>query len=168
MNAHTMLAFVRFHAWANDRILTKAAGLSDDEFRATGEFDHGSAFQTLRHICDVDWSWREFCTGNNVGDTYVWDRGFALDDLPAIHAFCLEEDKRLRSYVGSLDDAALSEPLQMRADYAPPRWLILAHVVNHGTQHRSELARYLTECGHSPGDLDLLDTLVLKWPDEST
>ncbi len=95
-------------------------------------------------------------------------QGFPLDDLPAIHAFCLEEDRRLRSYVGSLDDAALSEPLQTRPDYVPPRWLILAHVVNHGTQHRSELARYLTECGHSPGDLDLLDTLVLKWPGEST
>jgi uncharacterized damage-inducible protein DinB len=89
------------------------------------------------------------------------------DDLPAIHAFCLEEDSRLRRYVRSLDDAAMSEPLQVRAAYAPPRWLILAHVVNHGTQHRSELARYFTECGHSPGDLDLLDALVLKWLAES-
>jgi uncharacterized damage-inducible protein DinB len=71
MDADTMLAFVRFHAWANDRILTTAAGLSDEELRKTGEFDHGSAFQTLRHIVDVDWSWREFCTGNDVGDTYV-------------------------------------------------------------------------------------------------
>jgi uncharacterized damage-inducible protein DinB len=164
MDADTLLAFARFHAWANDRILTSAAALSDEELRSTGNLDHGSAFATLRHLVDVDWSWREFCTGNDIGQTYVWDHGFALDDLAAIHAFCLEEDGRLRQYVESLDDVALAESLAVGEDFAAPRWLILAHVVNHGTQHRSELARYLTECGHSPGELDLLDALELPWP----
>ena len=145
MDADTLLAFVRFHAWANDRVLTTAAGLSDDEFRRAANLDHGSALETLRHVVDVDWSWREFCAGNDVGDTYVWDQGFALDDLPAIHAFCLEEDARLRSYVESRDEAALTESLAISADFAAPRWLVVANVVNHGTQHRSELARYLTE-----------------------
>ena len=162
----SLLALVRFHAWANDRILTTAADLSDEEFHRTPKLDHGSAFETLRHLVDVDWSWREFCIGNDVGDSYVWDHGFALDDLPAIHAFCIDEDARLRSYVESLDDPALAEPLAMSADPDDrvPRWLIIAHVVNHGTQHRSELARYLTECGHSPGDLELLDALELPAP----
>ena len=118
----------------------------------------------MRHLVDVDWSWREALLGNDVGDTYVWDHGFELDDLPAIHAFCLEEDVRLRSYVESHDDAALAESMELGPDFARPPWLIVAHVVNHGTQHRSELARYLTECGHSPGELDLLDALELPWP----
>jgi len=164
-----LIAFVRFHAWANDRILTTAAGLSDEELREPDVLDHGSAFETLRHLADVDWSWREFCAGRDVGETYVWDHGFVLDDLAQLHAFFLEEDARLREFVEALDRAALDEPLAMGQgpDDRVPRWLIVAHVVNHGTQHRSELARYLTECGHSPGDLDLLDAFTLPWPRRS-
>ena len=71
MDRDGLLALVRFHAWANDRILTTAAGLSNDEFRKSATLDHGSAFDTLRHLADVDWSWREFCIGNEVGETYV-------------------------------------------------------------------------------------------------
>ena len=157
MDAEILSVLVRYHALANDWILTNAVRLSDEDLRAGGVLDHGSAFDTVRHLVDVDWSWREYCTGNDVGDTYVWDHGFVLDDLPAIHAFTLEEDARLRAYVGSLDGAALAEPLKVGADATAPRWVILAHVVNHGTQHRAELARYLTERGTSPGDFDLLD-----------
>jgi uncharacterized damage-inducible protein DinB len=161
MDVESLLAFTRFHAFANDRILTTAANLSDEDLRRTTNLDHGSAFQTLRHLVDVDWSWREFCTGNDIGDTYVWDHGFVLDNLPGIHAFCREEDERLQTYVGALDDAALAEWLRLDEKFSVPRWLILAHVVNHGTQHRSEIARYLTEQGHSPGEMDLLDAFDL-------
>jgi uncharacterized damage-inducible protein DinB len=166
MDGDSLLALVRFHAWANDRILRTAAGVPDEEIHRAAVLDHGSAFQTLRHLVDVDWSWRQFCIGNDVGDTYVWDQGFALDDVGALHTFSVEEDARLRSYVESLGDRALNESVALSADPddTAPRWLIVAHVVNHGTQHRSELARYFTECGHSPGDLDLLDALRLPWP----
>jgi uncharacterized damage-inducible protein DinB len=160
METEGLLAMVRFHAWANERILTAAEGLSGEEFRRPAPLDHGSVFQTLRHLADVDWSWRELCVGHDVGRTYVWDHGFTLDDLQGIRTFCLEEDARLRRYVEGLDQAALAEGLAS-GERSHPRWLIIAHTVNHGTQHRSELARYLTDCGHSPGELDLIDAFDL-------
>ena len=56
MDADSLLALVRFHVWANDRILATAADLSETEFRQTANLDHGTAFQTFRHLVDVDWS----------------------------------------------------------------------------------------------------------------
>ena len=36
-------------------------------------------------------------------------------------------------------------------------WQMLAHVVNHGTQHRSEAAALLTAQRRSPGELDMIN-----------
>ena len=33
---------------------------------------------------------------------------------------------------------------------------MLPHLVNHGTQHRSEAALLLTQAGRSPGEIDLI------------
>ena len=137
MDGESLLGFVRFHAWANDKILTTTAGLSDEEFRRPN-VQHGRRLRDdPTYPSTSTGAGVQFCIGNDVGNIYVWDHGFVLDDLPAIHAFCLEEDARLRGFVESLD-AALNEPWV--APFARPRWLVVAHVVNHGTQHRSELA----------------------------
>lgn len=54
--------------------------------------------------------------------------------------------------LASIDDAWLAQ-----VEDGAPYWQALAHVVNHGTQHRSEAAALLTAVGRSPGDLDMFD-----------
>jgi uncharacterized damage-inducible protein DinB len=148
---------VRYHVRVNERILDQSVKLSEEEFRREDTTDNGSAYETLLHMVVVDWSWREFCIGNDDDDSYP--DGWPFPDLATIRSFWDEEHARLLSYAGSLDEVAKSETLTWESDGKPwsaPRWEVIAHIVNHGTQHRAEMARYLTECGHSPGDLDLI------------
>jgi len=88
-----------------------------------------------------------------------------LADLPQLVTFWQAEQATLRAYIQSLDSAALQATVEFGAAEAPQqakRWHILLHLLNHSTQHRTELARYLTDRGHSPGDFDLLDLLMGK------
>ena len=57
----------------------------------------------------------------------------------------------LDAWLDTLTDEWLQD-----GDDGVPFWQMLAHVANHGTQHRSEAAAILTEAGRSPGDLDMI------------
>jgi len=148
---------VRYHVSVDERILDQSAKLTDDELRRPGTTDNGSALETLLHMLIVDWSWREFCIGNDDDDSYP--DGWPFADRATIRAFWDGEHARLLAYASSLDEGAMNDVLTWTSggrEVRAPRWEGIAHIVNHGTQHRAEMARFLTECGHSPGDLDLI------------
>jgi len=70
----------------------------------------------------------------------------------------------LRAFLATLSDADLDQPRTVTftgdgVAVTAPLWQLMAHVVNHGTQHRSDAAQMLTDLGHSPGDLDMMDML---------
>ena len=163
MHREMLRYMVRHHAHANERILETTALLSDDDYRRPAPLDYESAHETLLHMLVVDWGWRESLMGNDDDDDSYPD-GWPFPDLPTITAFWHEEHTRLLAYVDSTPDDSLAAFLSWDSEdgvhYDAPHWAIVLHIVNHGNQHRSELARYLTELGHSPGELDDLDVLV--------
>jgi uncharacterized damage-inducible protein DinB len=157
-----LLTLFKYNSWANHRILEHAARLTPEQVHAPAAMDHGSAFQTLLHMVDVEWSWRIMST-NTVAREYVWEME-ALPDLASLDRFWRMECARMLAYVGSLDKAALEQEvdfgsLQGQKPRSARVRQILLHVVTHSGHHRSEMARRLTECGHSPGDLALLNSL---------
>jgi len=157
MNRDDILYLVTYHNRANAKIFETAANLSHEQLMRVNEFDRGSAFETLRHLVDTDWSWRQFCNGNDVGKAYLWEF-VSMTNFDETRGAWERDSAELFAYAQSLDEAALQQQIIINAEKGERAriWQILAHVVNHGTQHRSELARYWTVCGFSPGDLDLL------------
>jgi uncharacterized damage-inducible protein DinB len=72
----------------------------------------------------------------------------------------MEEETRLMNFVNEIREERLNSTFDYRNTAGTPFtkvvWHVMAHVVNHGTQHRTEAAAMLTEFGHSPGDIDLV------------
>jgi uncharacterized damage-inducible protein DinB len=149
---------IRYHARSNTQILDTIASLIDEDFEQRAALDHGSVAETLRHMVVVDNSWREFLLGNDVDDPYEWEVP-PLSDLSSIRSFWAEETGRLADHVEGMAGGDFDRTYSWKSDGMTTEAtlsMIVAHIVNHGTQHRSELARHLTERGSSPGDMDLL------------
>jgi uncharacterized damage-inducible protein DinB len=81
-------------------------------------------------------------------------------DLSAVERRWAEIEADTQAFVATLSESQLGgvvEYLNTEGErWAYPLWQQMLHQVNHGTQHRSEVAMVLTRFGHSPGWLDLL------------
>lgn len=147
-----------YNYWANARILRAAEGLSDEQLLAPAPFPSGSLRGTLVHTMSAEWIWRQRWQG--ATPRAMLDEA----EFPTLAAICERweaEEAALRALLATLSDEDVQRPLAVvntRGVVQPPMplWQLMLHLVNHGTQHRSESAAILTAAGRSPGDLDLV------------
>ncbi len=161
MNIDDVKTLYEYNYWANDQIFCSAQKVTVEQFEATENFPHGGLRGTLRHLISAEAVWRA-----RLEDTTVTRLDEKLySTLESLEKRRHKEEKAMRSYLASLADEDLALhygqskwPRQVRALRGEESllWHYLVHVVNHGTQHRSEAAALLTEYGQSPGDLDFL------------
>lgn len=157
MNKKDIHFLYQYNRWTNRRILSAAEKVSTEQFLAPAGFPHGSLRGTLVHTLYGEWLWRLRWQGSPSNP--AWKQ----EDFPTFASLKSrwdEEDALLMGFVDGVTD----ESLQAEFDYVstegiPHRrvlWEAMAHLVNHGTQHRTEAAAMLTQLGHSPGNIDLI------------
>lgn len=158
MKQEDLLTLYGYNYWANAQILKTAARVSPEQYTAPANVSHGSLRGTLVHCFGGELVWRLRCQ-EGISPSALPDE----EEIPTLESLVQrwqEEEETMMDYLASLRDADLTRIVSYKSTsgnaYENMLWHLLAHVVNHGTQHRGEAAVILTECDHSPGDLDLL------------
>jgi uncharacterized damage-inducible protein DinB len=158
VNRDDVLTLFEYNYWANRRVLGAASAATPKEFAAPARLSHGSLRGALVHTLGAEVVWRLRCQQGISPRAMLSE-----DELPTLDLLrrrWKDEEHAMRTYLASLTDDLLLQPLKYTTTQGVPfvtiLWHALAHVVNHGTQFRGEAAVALTEYGHSPGNLDLI------------
>ncbi|MFN8517419.1 MAG: DinB family protein [Chloroflexia bacterium] len=165
MRVTDIQALFDYNTWGNERLLNIAAAIPTAAFTAPTRFPCGSLRGSFRHLLGAIYFHLPQWPGNpQLPDLAADD----FPDLPSLAQQLARAEAQLRAYLATLADADLDLPhtISLGDGYSAtaPLWLLMMHVINHGTQHRSDIAQMLTELGHSPGDLDLIDMLPITPP----
>ncbi len=151
---HLLLSY---NYWANRKILQATQKAGRELFVAPGDLSHGGLRDTLVHILSAEYLWRR-----RYMDGVSERQGLNADDFADLESLLRlwgQEEQLVARFVGELTDADLEEKVSyqnLQGESLSLRlWQIFLHVVNHGTQTRSEAAVLLSQKGFSPGELDL-------------
>lgn len=158
MNKTDILTLYDYTYWARDRVLRAAHQLTLEQYVTPLVTGQASIRATLVHALSVERNWRMRCQ-ERVSPTGP----LAEADYPTLEILTElwhEEEARMRGYLAALTDEALQETMHYQTTtgvpFEHPLWQALFQAINHGTQHRSEVALLLTAYGASPGNLDFV------------
>lgn len=151
MQADEVRFLFEYDRWATRRLLGVLDSLDPALWSRTDVVGERGLGTILVHHLGASQRWR-------VGlETQGTDEGPEpeLEPLPTIEEF----RERWEAEWAALDAwlPTLTDDVVSYVHEGVPIWLMLVHVVNHGTQHRAEAAALLTAEGRSPGELDLIN-----------
>jgi uncharacterized damage-inducible protein DinB len=158
MNQPEILKLFRYNAWANSKILSAVVKVPLEQFVAPRPYPHGGLRGTLVHALFAEYIWRTRWEGTSLTERFKEEE---FPTFQSLYDRWQQEETKLLAFVETVTDKTLNGPLEYKTTKGVPQrdeflWMVMFHVINHGTQHRAEAAAMLTELGHSPGDIDLI------------
>lgn len=143
--------------WANGKLFTVIARLTQEEFTRQVGGSYGSVRSTLVHALSAEWGWMERCGGTA--------RGPRLDpaDFPTFESLRTaweRVEREMRRFLAGLEDRELEREVEFQfpgmAGGSLPVGKLLQHGAIHGVHYRGQAALLLRMLGHAPGNVDLL------------
>ncbi len=144
--------FIDYHIAMTRRVWSSIDQLSEGQFVADDAYSRGSIRNLMVHLCHTDLRW---LTGlKNLPDPGRSMKKYEeYPDRATVRQYWKSVSTELAEYVHKLGPAELDE---YPADIPGPRWEVLLHLVNHGTDHRSTVLQKLQRCGAPTFDQDFI------------
>ena len=171
MGLDTLRALYAHHWWANRTLLEVAATLGDDvAAREIGkQFSEPTLKRMFLHIYGVDllWlsRWRGVSPVGSPADLDILDEATVAPTLAALGERWVALERDQASYLDELRASDLERGVRFRLlsgkEYTQPLGLLLHHVTDHGTHHRSEIATMVTMISGSPPDTGMASYQII-------
>jgi uncharacterized damage-inducible protein DinB len=161
ISVETLRDLFDYNYWARDRQLKACAALTEEQFLRPMGNSFSSVRDTLAHMIFAEWVWLERWLGRSP--TQADRQQVAPDKFPTLDS--VRErwsglERNMRSYLGNLEEHALSRPLT----YTNWRGQVCSyqlgqtmfHVANHQTYHRGQVTTLLRQLGAEAPEVDYL------------
>lgn len=157
MNKQDITLIYKYNQWANNKILEQVSNVTQDQFVAPAAFPHGGLRGTLVHTLFAEWIWRHRWEGTSPT---VRLKPEDFPNFESLQSRWADEESLLMKFVEKVTEEQLESHFFYTSTEGSPYervlWQAMYHLVNHGTQHRSEAAALLTDYDRSPGDIDFI------------
>ena len=146
-----------YNEWANARIFAAAAQLNAEVFAEPRGSSFSSIRDTLAHIATSEWVWLRRWRGESPTAPPDWG---SLPDADGLTGKLREVESDRTAFLDALTDADLGTPLAYRnlkgEVYREPLGDQLAHLVNHSTYHRGQVATLFRQARATAPSTDLI------------
>lgn len=142
--------FFKHNLWANLKLLNACAQLTDEQLDFTATGHYGSIRETLLHIFSAE-------------ERYARDCGLAIEDdplsesapFPSFDTLKQRAERTSTHLMTVAEEADVSEVLHLdNGNYDAPIIIVLLQAINHGVDHRSQIATLMSLQGVSPPRMD--------------
>jgi uncharacterized damage-inducible protein DinB len=152
-NLDLIVEFLRHNAMMNEHLLAACRELSPEQLGGTAEGTYGTIGATLVHIANAQVGYSARFLGLERPERLPEDPFPGFDALGEVFGWGNAKLEEAAARAGEGHD------VQVTGDDPPGTWtmpaaLLLLQAVNHGTEHRSQVATMLTQLGLTPPEMD--------------
>jgi len=153
MELELIKTFIEYHIDMTRRVWDSIQQITDEQFLADNAYSRGSIRNLMVHLTTTDSNW--LAGLKNIPEDQDPPKK-KYEDYPTrvvVRQFWDATAKDVADYAAKLTDAELNEN---PVDIQNPRWQVILHIINHGTDHRSTVLQRLHEFGAPTFDQDFI------------